>query len=231
MAAETTSPLKLVSRDNVQMDISHEASKESSLFSGILEVFEDVEAAGPIPLPEVDGTTLRKVVEWCEYRVLPKKDTTKADSSREKKLEDRRIVDRDRSHCVYDWQQRKNERKELAAVEEFIRNGESVPMELSDWDKEFFRLDLSELLDLVRAANYLGIDDLLDVACKAIADSIQGKSTEEMRELFGISNDWAPGEEEELRSKYGWALDGWDFLEPIVFGDKEKEGDGEVIPE
>jgi S-phase kinase-associated protein 1 len=52
----------------------------------------------------------------------------------------------------------------------------------------------------VQAANYLNINNLLDLACQAVADMITGKTPEEIRKIFNIKNDFTP-EEEELRRK------------------------------
>lgn len=55
---------------------------------------------------------------------------------------------------------------------------------MSDWDKEYINLPYDTLVKLVIAANFLDIKALLDLCCKAIADSIKDKSTEEIRKLF-----------------------------------------------
>jgi len=52
----------------------------------------------------------------------------------------------------------------------------------------------------VQAANYLNINNHLDLACQAVADMITGKTPEEIRKIFNIKNDFTP-EEEELRRK------------------------------
>ncbi|KAH6804038.1 hypothetical protein C2S51_032285 [Perilla frutescens var. frutescens] len=66
--------------------------------------------------------------------------------------------------------------------------------------------DFDDLLDCILAANYLNIGDLLRVLLKKISDLIANKSTEEMRELFGIENDFTKEEEEEARNNFAWAF-------------------------
>jgi hypothetical protein len=39
---------------------------------------------------------------------------------------------------------------------------------------------------------------MLDLACKEIANQIKGKTTEQLRQHFGIVNDFSPEEEEQV---------------------------------
>lgn len=58
-----------------------------------------------------------------------------------------------------------------------------------------------------QAANYLDIKALLDVGCKTVANMIKGKSPEEIRKTFNITNDFTPEEEEQIRRENEWAED------------------------
>ncbi len=53
-------------------------------------------------------------------------------------------------------------------------------------------------------ANYLDIKPLLDVTCKTVAQQMKGKTPEELRELFGIENDFSPEEYEEAKKENEW---------------------------
>jgi S-phase kinase-associated protein 1 len=48
---------------------------------------------------------------------------------------------------------------------------------------------------------------LLDLTCKAVADQMRGKTTEETRKHFNIVNDYTPEEEEEVRRENSWAFE------------------------
>jgi S-phase kinase-associated protein 1 len=65
-------------------------------------------------------------------------------------------------------------------------------------------IDQSLLIELIMAANYLNIKDLLDLTCAKVASMIKGKSPEQIREMFGIENDFTPEEEEKIREENKW---------------------------
>lgn len=52
-----------------------------------------------------------------------------------------------------------------------------------------------------QAANYLDIKPLLDVGCKSVANMIKGKSAEEIRRTFNITNDFTPEEEAQIKKE------------------------------
>ncbi|KAJ1491295.1 Skp1 family, dimerization domain-containing protein [Baffinella frigidus] len=64
------------------------------------------------------------------------------------------------------------------------------------------------LFNLILAANFLDIKDLLDLTCKTVAEYIkQCKTPEEIRQRFNIPNDFTPEEEEEVRKENAWCED------------------------
>ncbi|KAJ1436305.1 S-phase kinase-associated protein 1-like [Sesbania bispinosa] len=65
------------------------------------------------------------------------------------------------------------------------------------WDTEFMKVDQDTLYKLIMAAQYLKIEDLLDLGCQTVANMIKGKSPDNIREMFNIKNDFTPEEEEE----------------------------------
>jgi S-phase kinase-associated protein 1 len=84
---------------------------------------------------------------------------------------------------------------------------------ISEWDKAFLFTDLVKdhdekqhetLIDVIMAANFLNVKDLLDLTCACIASMIKGKTPEQIRALFNIENDFTPEEEEKIREENRW---------------------------
>jgi S-phase kinase-associated protein 1 len=62
------------------------------------------------------------------------------------------------------------------------------------------------------SANYLDIKSLIELSCAKIATMIKGifkfiigKTPEEIRQTFGIINDFTPEEEAQIREENKWA--------------------------
>ena len=87
-------------------------------------------------------------------------------------------------------------------------NSEASEEALMEWDRKLVDgLSQDALYDLMMAANFLHIKGLLDAACQKVADNVKGYSVEQMREMFGIANDFTEEEEEELRKESPWAFE------------------------
>lgn len=81
------------------------------------------------------------------------------------------------------------------------------------WDKEFLFTELVKnhdekqhetLIDVIMAANFLNVKDLLDLTCACVASMIKGKTPEQIRALFNIENDFTPEEEEKIKEENRW---------------------------
>ncbi|CAN0917668.1 SKP1-like protein 4 [Linum grandiflorum] len=85
--------------------------------------------------------------------------------------------------------------------------------EVRKWDQEFVKVNLAMLFDLIlwclvyylKAADYLNIKELLELTCRKAAYMISEKTTEEMRKIFNIKNDFTPEEEANIRIENRWA--------------------------
>jgi len=96
-----------------------------------------------------------------------------------------------------------HERDEPAKTDS--ENSEKPP--LSEWDIAFFKdMERQQLFEIILAANYLDIPILLDAACGRIADMIKAKTPEEIRQIFGIKNDFTPEEEEQIIKENQWII-------------------------
>jgi len=79
--------------------------------------------------------------------------------------------------------------------------------DIDEWDVKFMQVDQEMLFEIILAANYLDIKPLLDVGCKTVANMIKGKSPEEIRKTFNITNDFTAEEEDQIRRENEWAED------------------------
>merc|ERR1712017_64649 len=91
----------------------------------IKNMIEDTGADVAIPLPNVSGKDLAKVIEYCKFKA--------------------------------DWK-KKNADGEIIS-EEDVKN----------WENEFVKVDQGTLFQLILAANYLNIKELLDLTCFTVA--------------------------------------------------------------
>ncbi len=51
----------------------------------------------------------------------------------------------------------------------------------------------------------MDIKPLLDLTCSKVASMIKGKTPEQIRKTFNITNDFTPEEEEAVRNENKWA--------------------------
>lgn len=119
----------------------------------IKNLVEDIGTDQEITLPNIDGKTLEKILEYCKYHV---------------------------NH--------NDENKE----------------ENEKWDQDYIAVEMEFVFKIITAANYLEIKSLLELGCKYVAKKLEGKTTEEMREILGVENDFTPEEEEKIKKETEW---------------------------
>ncbi|CAB9514571.1 phase kinase-associated protein 1 [Seminavis robusta] len=72
------------------------------------------------------------------------------------------------------------------------------------WYAEFVDIEQVLLFELILAANYMDIKPLLDLTCATVASMIKGKTPEDIRTTFNITNDFSPEEEAQVREENKW---------------------------
>ncbi|CAI0413096.1 unnamed protein product [Linum tenue] len=154
MSTEEKKLITLKSSDGESFEVEEAVAMQSQT---IKHMIEDGCAGDGIPIPNVTGAILAKVLEFC-------------------KKHQHHAPDPDAE-------------------------------ELKKWDAEFAKVGQDTLYDLLMAANYLNIKDLLDLICQTVADIIKGKKPEEIRSYFKIKNDFTKEEEEEIRRENQWAFE------------------------
>ena len=162
-ATHTSTDIVLTSADGTQFTVPREIAVQSVTVKNLLEDVSDT--AVPIPLPNVDTSTLRDVVAYLGHF---------------------------------------HEHPRPAREGEQTRVGPDT-VELTPWEREIFdQMETARLFLFILASNYLDVKDMLDASCYSVAGKIKGKSTEEIRALFNIKNDFTPEEEEQVRKENEW---------------------------
>ncbi|KAK9722479.1 hypothetical protein K7432_002668 [Basidiobolus ranarum] len=145
----------LTSSEGTEFVVGPEVIEKSTLIKLMLEDVGDCNGDTAIPLSNVSGPILTKVIEYCIHH---QEDPTESDDDRPNTSED-----------------------------------------ISEWDYEFCQVGQETLFELILAANYLEIKSLLSLTCRTVANIIQGRSPEEIRKVFKISNDL-----EQVRREHEW---------------------------
>ncbi|KAK2628533.1 hypothetical protein QTJ16_001636 [Diplocarpon rosae] len=106
---------------------------------------------------------------------------------------------------VIEWCE--HHKSDPAALADDDSDSRKKTTDIEEWDQKFMQVDQEMLFEIILASNYLDIKPLLDVGCKTVANMIKGKSPEEIRKTFNITNDFTPEEEEQIRRENEWAED------------------------
>ncbi|CAN6299305.1 unnamed protein product [Urochloa humidicola] len=187
-AAAGGDDLVLVADCGTEVRLSRSAARMST---AILHVMEDGCAEGSIPVAGVDAFILRLVAAYCE-RHAPHYDPV-ASAARLRDPFPPFPIDFPPAHH---------------AIRPVTDPGPD-PHGLEAFDKKFIAdlPDNSALYAVILAANYLGIEELLDLGCTAVADKMRGKKPEEIRIALDIENDYTPEQEAEVRKANAWAFE------------------------
>ncbi|KAA8572522.1 hypothetical protein EYC84_003133 [Monilinia fructicola] len=190
MSEGSTTTIVLVSNDNASITVDRAVAERSMLIKNMLEDLGDGVLSTPVPIPNVSShichhssdLTCTNLIILSLYRLMR--------LSSAKLLNGLSTTSTTQSQLPM---MTPDSRKKTTDIEE--------------WDQKFMQVDQEMLFEIILAANYLDIKALLDVGCKTVANMIKGKSPEEIRKTFNITNDFTPEEEEQIRRENEWAED------------------------
>lgn len=77
-----------------------------------------------------------------------------------------------------------------------------------EFDEQFLSVGWEELFNIIMAANYLNINELMELSCQSAADRLKNKSVRAVRELLKIENDLTKEEEQAIIDDSPWAFEG-----------------------
>lgn len=81
-------PIKLKSADGELFDVDVEVAKASMTIKNMLENLGDCEDGEEIPVPNVNSTILKKVIQWAQYHKDDPPVPSEDDESRERRTDD-----------------------------------------------------------------------------------------------------------------------------------------------
>ncbi|XP_062205628.1 SKP1-like protein 5 [Phragmites australis] len=180
--------LVLVTECGTELRLSRCAARMSSMLLGMME---GGCAGGRIAIPGVHAGILRMVAAYCEKHA-PHYDPVAADARDRDPFPPFTIDLTPATHRIKP-----------------VTEPDPDPHGLKAWDQEFISagVDNSTLFAIIIAANYMGIEDLIDLGCTVVADKMRGKTPEEIRDAFEIENDYTPEQEAEVRKANAWAFE------------------------
>jgi S-phase kinase-associated protein 1 len=73
---------------------------------------------------------------------------------------------------------------------------------VGNWDAEFMDCDVDSVYELLLASNFLGIIPLLELCCAKIASLIVGKTSDKIKEAFGLPEDFSYEDEAKIRKEF-----------------------------
>ncbi len=77
-----------------------------------------------------------------------------------------------------------------------------------EWSAGFVdKMSMEELVNLTVAANYMGINSLLDLCCAKVASLCKDKNEEEIFKTFNITETFTEEEKEKIRKDNQWIED------------------------
>lgn len=196
--------VQLQSEDGAVFSVTRKALKQSRMLSDIIV------DGGVIKLQTLTAPVLTKVIEYLTAHETddvgnaertPSIQVSKLQIPRIQKHNKRNISDDDSVNDELDDDDAGN------FMETDIYHNRYSGL-LCAFDNKFLQsLSVPTLLEVTKAANYLGIDSLLDLGCRGIAGHMKGLSTEAIRAKFNIRCDFTPEEEERIRREGMWAQD------------------------
>ena len=187
--------------------LDRSAAKHSALIRMLLQDFDEDnlhDSVIPLAINDVSDAALGKVFEWMHHQKDEAKDAVDDDNSDVcGRLEGMKIAASTVSQDVSEGKSNSNP----ANTNPKPRRKNCVKFTKSDLS--FFSTTMTSrmLYEILIAANYLEVKPLYDMACQVVADMIRGKTTEEIREIYGVRNDFTV-EEETVKAGFGWGLRG-----------------------
>lgn len=97
--------------------------------------------------------------------------------------------------------------KIIAFLEFQRKEDKGTEEEQQKWLDDFFKVEIGELINVTKATNYLDCKVMFDAACMQVASKIKGKTPSEIREVFGIKQEFTEEERQAVKDENKWVED------------------------
>ena len=124
----------------------------------------------PIPLPNVTGPILQKVIEWCTHHRNDGGAASGGGAGASSSAAAAAATGAAGNSAS------SSSSSQPAAQPPAATTTTTAAEDIDEWDQEFCKVDQGTLFELILAANYLDIKPLLDLTCKTVANMIKGLS-------------------------------------------------------
>jgi S-phase kinase-associated protein 1 len=189
-AAPAVPTIQLVAGDEdavprtVPLQVAEMSTTIKNLLRDIADGAPDGESRtpdAPIPLSNISDRTLERVLKYCTHVVEMSDEEKEKETEKEKKEKERGA-------------------KKMGTT---LKDSDTR----TEWEKSFCEISTPDRIELTMAANYLHVEPLLDLMIKTLALTLEGKTPEEIREMYDIEDDLTEEEKKEIRRENGWKVD------------------------
>lgn len=159
--------IKLSSSDGIIFEAELRAIKLSATICDMLEIYGiENSAKNIIPLPSLHSKILSKVLQWCHNHQYDK-------------------VLTDAQRTAQDLVPPIGQSTLITLGEEKFKRRDNI----SQWDDAFFGEDHELMVEMLHAANYLGIPGLLNTAIKVLSNFMEDKTPIDIQSTLNIERD------------------------------------------
>nr|AVA09676.1 putative effector protein [Heterodera avenae] len=177
----------------------------------------------PIPVPGVTHYILGKVIEWCEeninsvYERHLALETEKENAHMETEKKKPQVTTASEGETVHtDAAPAPPTAEEVAAEAKKNRLANVPKFAVKLFDRYVEDKEQREFWEMVLAADFLRVDDLLKNLCDAVEKKIEGKTPAEIRKILHVKDDFVdPKEKERIDKLNAWYFDP-NFVPPVI---------------
>ena len=82
--------------------------------------------------------------------------------------------------------------------------GDDVYVKVEQWDCDWFRAHCEDFNEMLNAADNVGFEHLINHMTQHLANELEGKTVEQMREILGVECDLTEEELAQIDEEYSW---------------------------